>query len=283
VAAEQSEESIVVFLFVFITNQLFRFSEIVGGQLALYAYKFFYKGLILFIELVVAFRHRTRYDKWCTGIIDEHGVNLVDNGVVVCALHQFSRVGRHVVTQVVETELVVGSECDVCLIGFATCFRVWLMFINTVYAESVEHIERSHPFGVTFCQIVVNGDHVYAVACKGVEEYWECSYKCFTLTSCHLRNFTLMQNDTAEELYIVVDHVPFDFTTTGNPVVDVDGFVAFNTYEIVCSSQLTVKIISGNYGLFVLCEAAGCIFHDVECYWHNLIECPFIAFKYIFL
>ena len=68
--------------------------------------------------LVVAMRYRTADDERRTGIVDQHGVDLVDDGVVVFrALHQLLRETCHVVTQVVEAELVVGAVGDVGVIS----------------------------------------------------------------------------------------------------------------------------------------------------------------------
>ena len=85
-------------------------------------------------------------------------------------LHQVGWRGSHVVAQVVETELVVGTKGDVSLISTATRLAVGLVLVDAVDAESMEHVERSHPLGVTLGQIVVDGDDVDAVACQGVQE-----------------------------------------------------------------------------------------------------------------
>ena len=41
-----------------------------------------------------------------------------------------------------------------------------------------------------------------------------CTYKGLTLTGSHLGNLTLMENNTTEELYIVVNHFPLHIITT---------------------------------------------------------------------
>ena len=67
---------------------------------------------------------------------------------------------RHIVTQIVETEFVVRSERDVTSVCLAACVRIRLVFVDAIDAESVEHIERSHPLGVSFGEVVVDSDHV---------------------------------------------------------------------------------------------------------------------------
>ena len=55
----------------------------------------------------------------------------------------------HVVTKIVEAELVVGTECDVACICLLAGFAVRLMLVDTVYRKAMEHIERTHPLRVS--------------------------------------------------------------------------------------------------------------------------------------
>ena len=93
--------------------------QILRSQLALYAHQLLYQRLVLFEQLVIAFRHRPGYNQRRTGIVDQYGVDLVHDGVIVCTLHQILGIRCHIVAQVVETELVVRSERDVGQIGTA--------------------------------------------------------------------------------------------------------------------------------------------------------------------
>ena len=45
------------------------------------------------------------------------------------------------------------------------------MLVDTVDAQTMEHIERAHPLGVTLGQVVVDGHHVNTIAGEGVEEH----------------------------------------------------------------------------------------------------------------
>ena len=110
-------QQLLVVLGLSLGNLLLGFSQILGSQLALYTYQFLNQRLVFLEHLVVALGHRTRDDERGTGIVNQHRVNLVDDGIVVGALHKVCRRDGHVVAQVVETELVVGTECDVGLIG----------------------------------------------------------------------------------------------------------------------------------------------------------------------
>ena len=105
--------------FVTFGNQCLGISQILGGQLALNAYQLLNQWLIFLEHLVVALGDRTRDDKRCTGIVDQHRIDLIDDGVVMCALYQVGWRNGHVVAQIVETELVVSTEGDIGLISLA--------------------------------------------------------------------------------------------------------------------------------------------------------------------
>ncbi len=61
---------------------------------------------------------RARDNQWCTGFIDQNGVHLVDDGEVQVTLHFVFDRERHIVTQVIKTEFVVGTVNDVSGVGF---------------------------------------------------------------------------------------------------------------------------------------------------------------------
>ena len=86
-------------------------------------------------------------------------------------LYEVFRADSHIVAQVVETEFVVRTESNVGKISLTACVGVGLVSVDTIHAQTVEHIKRAHPFGVTFCQIVVYGYHMHAVSGQCVEEY----------------------------------------------------------------------------------------------------------------
>ena len=107
------------------------------------------------------------------------------------------------------------------------------MLVDTVNAQPVEHIERSHPLGVTLSQIVIDRDHMDTITWKRIEEDWQGSDERLTFTCRHLGYLTLVQYDTTDELYFVVHHIPGDLVTSCYPVVVVDRLVAINLYEVV--------------------------------------------------
>ena len=149
------------------------------------------------------------------------------------SLHEVFRLHGHVVTQIVKAELVVRTKGDVCLICLASLFAVRTMLVDAVHAQSVEHIERSHPFGVTLGQIVVDRYDMHAVASQCVEEYRAGSHEGLTFTRCHLGNLALMEHGTADELHVIVYHLPLRIVAACGPMVVVYGLIAVDGDEVV--------------------------------------------------
>ena len=253
---------------------MFCICKVLSSQLALNTYKAFYERLIFFKHLVVALRYRTRYNKRCTGIINQYRVHLVDDSIVMAALYEVGRRDSHIVAQVVETELIVGTESDVCLISLATSLGVGLMLVNAVYRETVEHIEWSHPLGVTLSQIVVDSHYMHTITRKGVKEHRQGGHKRLTLTSSHLGNLTLVEYCTTEELYVIVNHLPFQVVATSRPVVMIDSLVAIDGDKVLfrVGSQFAVEVSSSHYRLLVLGKASCSLLDDAESHRHHLVQ-----------
>ena len=168
------------------------------------------------------------------------------------ALYQILRRNGHIITQIIETEFIVGTKSNICHIRTTTSFRVRLMLIDTIYAQAMEHIKRTHPFRVTFCQIIVDSYYVYAITRQGIQEHRKRCYQSLTFTGCHFRNLTLMQHHTTKQLYIVMYHVPGHFVSTCFPMVLPDSLVTFNTNEVTSlCSKFTVKITGSHFQFFI--------------------------------
>ena len=158
------------------------------------------------------------------------------------------------------------------------------MLVDAIDRQSVEHVKRSHPFGVALRQIVVDGDHVDAISREGIQEHGERSHERFTFAGCHLRDFSLMQDDTSDELHVVVYHVPCDFIAAGHPMVAVYGFVAFDgkkVFSFCC--QFAVEIAGCDFDCFIFFESPCCFADDGEYFGQMLVELFFERFEYFFL
>ena len=144
---------------------------------------------------------------------------------MVVALHEVRLLSGHIVAQIVEAELIIGAECDVAAIGVAALFRVRFGLIDAVHAQTVELIEGTHPLRVTLSQIVIDSDHMHTLAGESVEEYRQRSHESLTLTSGHLGDIVrshvsiedAMEHHAADELHIIVHHIPSHEVATGHP------------------------------------------------------------------
>ena len=84
-----------------------------------------------------------------------------------------------------------------------------------------------------------------------------------------------MEHHAAEELHVVVHHVPFDVVAAREPVGGVDGLVAVDRDEILRGGQLPVEIVGRDRDRFVLGETARRIFHDGERFGQDFVELLF--------
>ena len=147
----------------------------------------------------------TRDDQWGPGLIDQDGVDLVDDGVVVTALHALLGAGDHVVAQVVETELGVGAVGDVCLVG-----RTLELERHVVLEQTDGHaqvlVDAAHPLGVALCQVIVDGNDMHALAGDSVEVAGQGGDERLALAGLHLGDVALVQCHGANELHVKVAH-----------------------------------------------------------------------------
>ena len=269
---EEEQGAFLLHLLVVALHLLLGLGEELGAKILLRIDHGLHLRAILVEELLLTLGHGAGDDQRRTGIVDQHGVDLVDDGVVMLTLHEVLRADGHVVAQVIEAELVVRAEGDVREVSLAALVGIGLVLVDAVHRESMKHVERAHPFGVTLGEVIVDGNHVHPFTGEGVEKDGERGDKCLTLASGHLGNLALMEHDATKELHVVVNHVPLDLVTSGHPVVLVDGFVAVDTDEVVARGQITVEIGGGDSDLFLLNKAAGGVLDDGEDVGQYFIE-----------
>src|SRR5207248_1870880 len=119
------------------------------------------------LPLVVLVRRNCRgsaNDEWRARFVDQDGIDFIDNGVVVAALHLLLARRRHsVVAQIIETELGVCAVGNVA--GVLLAANAWfLIMLNTTDREAKKAIKLPHPLSVTSCQIIVHRDQMSAAA-----------------------------------------------------------------------------------------------------------------------
>ncbi len=117
----------------------------------------------------------------------------------MAALDAVLELPGHVVTQVVEAELVVGAVGDVGGVLNATGGRVHLGQ-DHAHLEAEEAVHPAHPLRVALGQVVVDRDDVHAVAGQRVEVGREHAGQGLALTGLHLRDVAQVQRGGAHQL-----------------------------------------------------------------------------------
>ncbi len=142
-------------------------------------------------------------DQRRTGLVDEDGVDLVDDGEVVAALHQLVLRPRHVVAQVVEAELVVRAVGDVARVLLAALSRRHVGE-DAADAQAQELVDAAHHLGVALGQVVVDRDEVDAVPGQGVQVRGQGADERLALTGLHLGHVAEVERGAAHHLHVVV-------------------------------------------------------------------------------
>jgi hypothetical protein len=155
------------------------------------------------IELGAVFG-RAGDDQRGTGLVDQHRVHLVHQGVVERTLHPLLGREGHVVAQVVEAEFVVGAVGDVAGVGVALLVAHARQVAADGQAEELE--QRAVGLGVTAGQIVVHRHHVHATAGQGVQVSRQGCGQGLALTGFHFRDAVGVQHHAADQLHVEVAH-----------------------------------------------------------------------------
>ena len=162
-------------------------------------------------------KRRPRDDERRSGFVDQDTVDFVDDRVVQLALRLLLDRRLHVVAQVVEAELVVGSVSDITSVNPATFRRVHLGLDRADgHAQAAE--KRAHPFGVAPGEVVVHGDDVNPLALQRVEVGRERGDERLAFAGDHFGDTAGVENHAAHQLDVVMPHLqstPTRFATGG--------------------------------------------------------------------
>jgi hypothetical protein len=152
------------------------------------------------------------------GLVDEDGVHLVHDGVVVAALDELVGVDdERVVAEVVEPELVVRAVGDIGAVGGSALGGVRLVAVDAVHGQAVVLVDRPHPLRVALGEVGVDGDEVDAAPDEGVEVDRGDGDEGLPLARLHFGHAPAVEDDPADELDVVGDHVPGDRGAPGLP------------------------------------------------------------------
>ncbi|MPL60832.1 hypothetical protein SDC9_06394 [bioreactor metagenome] len=156
------------------------------------------------VERDIEFRavlRRARDDQRRARLVDQDAVDLVDDREEMIALHHFLDRSLHIVTQVIEAELVVRGIGDVGGIGDALLV-IGLERVDDARGQAERAIDLAHPFGVAPREVVVHRDHMHALAGQRVQIGREGRHQRFALAGLHLGDIALMQEDAAHQLHV---------------------------------------------------------------------------------
>ena len=153
-------------------------------------------------------RGRARNDQRRARLVDEDGIDFVDDAVEIVALHLVVLARRHaVVAEVVEAELARGAVGDVALIHLAAHLGVHLL-LDAADGDAEKIVEVPHPLGVAAGEVVVDGDELGIFPGQRVQVERQRGDEGLALARGHLGDAALVQRDAADQLDVEVHHVP---------------------------------------------------------------------------
>ncbi len=140
------------------------------------------------------------------GLVDQDAVDLVDDRVEELAL-RLRLAGRlHVVAEIVEAELVVGSIGDVAGVDLLPLGGLHLGLDGADrHAQALE--QRAHPLGVAAGEVVVDRDDVDAVAVEGIQVGGQGGDQGLAFAGDHLGDAAAVQDHAAHQLDVEMPHV----------------------------------------------------------------------------
>ena len=148
----------------------------------------------------------TGNDQRGTGFVNQNRVYLVDDGIGQPSLYQLFLVNHHVIPKIVKPVLVIGHIGDVAVI----C-RTALVPLHAVqhaaYRETEEFMHLAHPAGVTAGQVIVDRNNVNTLPGKRIQIGRHGGNQCLSFSGLHLRNPSLMEDNSADDLHPVGLHV----------------------------------------------------------------------------
>mmetsp|Transcript_23122 Transcript_23122/g.48779 ORF Transcript_23122/g.48779 Transcript_23122/m.48779 type:complete len:361 (-) Transcript_23122:311-1393(-) len=154
-------------------------------------------------------------DEGSARLVDQHGVGLVDDAesvelAGVPGQHRLLRTERQMIPQVVESQFRVG---DVDHIGIVR--RATLVLLHTgldqTHLEPKVTMHLSHLLHIATGQIIIDGNHEGRLARQGIDVRGQGRNQGLSLSRSHLRQTSIVQNQSTHELDIVVtlfDHTP---------------------------------------------------------------------------
>jgi len=158
------------------------------------------------VILVGGFLARAGNDQRRARFVDQNGVHFVNDGVVIFALHAVGDAELHVVAQVIEAEFVVGPVRNIGVVGFLTLVVVQVVN-NHAHLHAERPVDAPHPFRIALRQVIVDGDHVDALAGERVQVAGQGSDEGFAFAGLHFGDPALVKHHTAHQLDVEMAHI----------------------------------------------------------------------------
>ena len=78
---------------------------------------------------------------------------------------------------------------------------------DNAHGHAEELVDAAHPLRVAFCQVVVHGDNVDALACERIQVHGSGGDEGLAFTGLHFGDTALVQDHAADQLDIEMPHV----------------------------------------------------------------------------
>ncbi len=109
------------------------------------------------------------------GLVNQHGIHLIDDSIVQVPLHQFFFVYHHIVPQIIKSQFVVGGIGDIAVIRLSSLIVVHIVE-NHAHGQAQKLMNLSHPLRITLCQIVIHRNDMHALSFQGIQICWQGRY-----------------------------------------------------------------------------------------------------------
>jgi len=121
------------------------------------------------------------------------------------SLHKFVLVELHVIAKIIKAEFVVGSICDIAIVGLFP-FRIVHAMDNHANGKAQKLIDPPHPFGVPPGEIVIHSNKVCTLARQSIQIKRKGCGQGLSFTRFHLSDFSPMEHNTAYQLNVKMPH-----------------------------------------------------------------------------
>ncbi len=124
-------------------------------------------------------------------LVDQNRIDLIDDGKVERTLHAVMGLIDHVVAQVIKAVFVVGAVGDVGVVSRLFFFPLHVGQVDA-HRQTQEVEQLAHPLRITAGQVIVDGDHMHALARQCVQISRQGRCQGLALTGAHLGNLAVV-------------------------------------------------------------------------------------------